>query len=268
MSDLDGREDFAEQLAEAAGAVIRPLFRAHGLVDDKFDGTGAGLGGYDPVTIADRAAEEAMRALIHQHYPEDGVEGEEMEDVPSSSGFTWVLDPIDGTRAFILGLPLWGTLIALNDGAKPIYGVLDQPYTGERWIGGLGRGGFRHKDGVDGLGTRATDTLADAMLMATHPSIFETRDEQSAFARLSQSVKMVRWGGDCYAYGLVASGMVDLVVEANLKPFDIQALIPIVEAAGGIITDWQGGPCHTGGQVVAAANAALHAQAMKLLNDD
>ncbi|MGB0922195.1 MAG: histidinol-phosphatase [Alphaproteobacteria bacterium] len=260
MAGLNGRLEFAEKLAEAAGEAIRPLFRAHGAVDDK-----AAPGSFDPVTQADKAAERAMRALIAQYFPDDGVLGEEEDDVPSRSGYTWVLDPIDGTRAFILGLPLWGTLIALNDGTRPIYGVLDQPYTGERWLGGEGRNKFVDQAGTRVLQTSATTQLADAMIMATHPEIFSTQAEQAAFGRVADQCRMVRWGGDCYGYGLLAMGQVDLVIESSLKAFDIQALIPIIEAAGGLVTDWQGNTCYDGGQILAAANPALHEVAMVAL---
>lgn len=261
MSDIGDRLKFAETLADAAGAVITPLFRAHGAVDDK-----AAPGSFDPVTQADKAAESAMRALIHEHFPDDGVLGEEHDDVASTSGYTWVLDPIDGTRAFILGLPLWGTLIALNDGTRPIFGVLDQPYMGERWLGGEGQNSFADRTGTRVLKTSDTTALADAMIMSTHPEIFQTAVERAAFDRVADQCRMVRWGGDCYAYGLLALGSVDLVVEASLNPFDIQALIPIIEAAGGLVTNWQGGTCYEGGQILAAANSEIHKVAMAQLN--
>lgn len=261
MTDIGNRLEFAQKLADAAGAVITPLFRAHGAVDDK-----AAPGAFDPVTQADKAAESAMRALIAEHFPDDGVLGEEHEDTPSASGYTWVLDPIDGTRAFILGLPLWGTLIALNDGTRPIFGVLDQPYTGERWLGGQGQNNFADRTGNRPLKTSATTALSDAMVMATHPEIFSTPKERVAFERVADQCRMVRWGGDCYAYGLLALGAVDLVVESSLKAFDIQALIPIIEAAGGLVTNWQGGTCYDGGQILAAANLEIHKAAMDALN--
>lgn len=254
---------FAGRLADAAGAVIRPWFRAEIDVTDK----GAGRAGYDPVTVADREAEDAMRALIRSTHPTHGILGEERGAEPGSDPLTWVLDPIDGTRAFLCGMPQWGTLIALNDGTRPILGVLDQPVTGERWIGCEGRAelvtGTRKKT----LATRRCASLASAVLTTTHPTSTFTEPEAAAFQELARSVKMSRYGGDCYAYGLLAMGFIDLVVEAALAPWDVQALIPIVEGAGGLFTSWTGGDAQHGGRVVAAGDPRVHAEALAVLRD-
>lgn len=243
-------QSFAEQLADAAAEAIKPYFRADLSVDDK----GGRL--FDPVTEADRAAERAMRALIQRHYPEHGILGEEEEAVPSQNGLTWVLDPIDGTRAFITGLPLWGTLIALNDGERPVLGVMNQPFTGERYIGGAHSA---HCNGTP-LKTRACADLASARLMCTTPDMFDSDVRRQAFEDIAHDARLVRFGGDCYAYCMLASGFVDVIIEASLQPYDVQALIPIVEGAGGVMTAWDGSSAQHGGAVIACGDAALHAQ--------
>ena len=229
---------FAGRLADASGAVILPYFRTEMPVDDKADLWG-GAKGYDPVTEADRNAEAAIRALIEAEYPGHGILGEEHGEKKGTEPFTWVLDPIDGTRAFITGLPLWGTLIALNDGTKPVVGVMDQPFTKERYIGNPA-GAF-----LDGrrLKTRACPSLAHARLMTTSPHLFRTEEDRAAFERVAAKAQLVRYGGDCYAYAMIAAGQVDVVVETGLEAYDIQALIPIVEGAGGRVTSWEGGDC-------------------------
>ncbi len=261
MTDLSDITNFAEQLADAAASAILPFFRERPQVDDK----GAD-GWFDPVTEADKAAERAMRQLIEATFPAHGILGEEEDEKPGSGEGRWVLDPIDGTRAFMSGLPTWGTLIAFDPGSGPAVGIIDQPYMKERWVAGPEGGRFDSPLGERALKTSDCTSLDDAILMATHPEIFVTSDERAGFDAVASRVKLLRWGGDCYSYGLVALGLADLVIEANLKPFDIQAIIPIVTAAGGVITDWQGGSADNGGQVVAAATPALHAEALKLLN--
>lgn len=248
---------FAEQLADAAATAIKPYFRSDLNVADK--------GGYlfDPVTAADKAAERAMRELIVARYPDHGILGEEEDEVVSSSDLTWVLDPIDGTRAFITGLPLWGTLIALNDGQRPVLGVMDQPFTGERYIGGPS-GAWRN--GTP-LKTRPCENLGAARLMCTTPDMFDTIVRRNAFEAVAKQARLVRFGGDCYAYCMLASGFVDAIVEANLQPYDVQALIPIIEAAGGVVTSWNGKSAQYGGTVVACGDRQLHAQLVGLLRD-
>lgn len=250
---------FAERLADTAGAVIRPWFRT------KLDVTDKGTAGYDPVTVADREAEAAMRALIREEHPTHGVLGEEHGAEPGSEPLTWVLDPIDGTRAFVCGMPQWGTLIALHDGARPILGVLDQPVTGERWIGHGGRAELVTGSSRAPIATRPCAGLASAVLTTTHPTDYFSPEEAEAFQRLAGLAQMTRYGGDCYAYGLLALGFIDLVVESSLNPWDIQALIPIIEGAGGIVSSWDGGDAQKGGRVVAAGDARVHAEALSVL---
>lgn len=252
---LSEYQAFAEQLADAAALAIQPYFRSNPEVMDK----GGHL--FDPVTVADQSAERAMRELIHARYPSHGVLGEEEEAVIGSSGLTWVLDPIDGTRAFITGLPLWGTLIALNDGQGPVLGVMNQPFTGERYVGNPS-GAWRN--GIP-LKTRSCDGLSSAILMCTTPDMFKTPERREAFESVATKVRLLRFGGDCYAYCMLASGFVDAIVESSLKPYDVQALIPIIEGAGGVITTWDGLPAQHGGSVVACGDPRLHAQLIELL---
>jgi histidinol-phosphatase len=252
---------FAHQLADAAGRVIRPYFRRKIDVIDK----GAGAAMFDPVTAADRQAEQAIRALIELECPADGILGEEFPEKEGNSGRVWVIDPVDGTRAFITGQTQWGTLIALNDDGIPVLGVLDQPVLRERFFGTGDKAELHSADGVVTLKTRACADLSQAVLMTTHPWNYFDTSEQEEFRHLADAALLSRFGGDCYAYGLLAMGFVDLVVEARLKPWDIQALIPIVEGAGGIITNWNGGPCSDGGRVVAAGDRRVHAAALKFL---
>ena len=252
---------FAEELADLSGPAILPYFRAPIVVANKDVG-----GGFDPVTAADREAETVIRAAIKRRYPDHGILGEEHGAEAGASALTWVIDPIDGTRAFVCGMPQWGTLIALNDGARPIVGVLDQPYTRERWVASNGTTSFRGADGRRSmLRTRPCPSLRDAVLTTTSPAGYFNEGEQRAFWDLSAAARLTRFGGDCYAYGLLAMGFVDVIVEAALKPWDIQALIPIVENAGGIVTTWDGKPAMTGGQVVACGDAKLHAAVCEAL---
>ncbi len=251
----------ANALADAARAAILPHFRAPGLrADNKKHG-----GGYDPVTIADREAEAAMRAILARARPEDAILGEELGASPGSSGLTWVLDPIDGTRGFVSGTPTWGVLIAVGGPEGPALGLIDQPYIGERFLGGFGAAWSDGPQGHRPLATSAVTRLADATLFSTFPKV-GSRDERAAFEALSAQVQLTRFGMDCYAYALLAAGHVDLVVEAGLQPHDIQAPIALIQAAGGIVTDWQGGPAHAGGRALAAATPALHAAALEILS--
>lgn len=260
-AELSDLTDFAEELADLSGKTILPHFRERITVHNKL-----GDGGFDPVTEADRAAEEAIRARIKARFPSHGILGEEYGAEPGTSPLTWVLDPIDGTRAFMCGMAQWGTLIALNDGARPIVGVLDQPYTGERWVASNGRSMFRDARGQRSqLKTRACPSLKAATLSTTSPVGYFSEAEQRAFWRLSGEARLTRFGGDCYAYGLLAMGFIDLIIESTLKPWDVQALIPIVENAGGVITTWTGEPAQDGGSVVACGDAVLHAAVIDAL---
>ncbi len=255
LSDLE----IAEEMADAARAAILPFFRQTNLeTDNKL------AGGFDPVTVADRAAEEAMRAVLAEHRPQDGIFGEEFGQTTGTSGRVWVLDPIDGTRGFISGTPTWGVLIALSCEAGPILGVIDQPYIGERFVGGTGYAFVKGPMGRTQLGTRDTRALDQAIVFTTFPEV-GTEAEGEGFRAVSQHAKLTRYGMDCYAYALLAAGQIDLVVEAGLNAYDIQAPIAVIEAAGGIVTDWQGKPAHEGGRALAAATPELHAAALEIL---
>jgi histidinol phosphatase-like enzyme (inositol monophosphatase family) len=248
----------AEQAAEAAGAVIRPLFRSKLLVEAKGDAS--------PVTEADRAAERAMRDLIAANFPHHGILGEEYGSERAEAEWLWVLDPIDGTRAFLTGRPLFGTLIALLRHGVPVLGIIDQPVTGERWTGVVGRPTMF----VSPMGgiprCRPCSSLAEAELSCTAPDLFAFGDD-GRFERLRRAARRVTWGGDCYGYGLVALGLVDVVAESGLKTWDWAALVPVIEGAGGSVTDWSGAPLRLGalGHVLALGDAALLAEAVGLL---
>lgn len=222
-------------------------------------------GGFDPVTVADRAAEAAMRDVLAKRRPHDGILGEEYGNAEGTSGLTWVLDPIDGTRGYLSGTPTWGVLIALSDATGPKFGMIDQPYTGERFIGGLGEARLQGPHGELPLRARSTQTFEDAIIFTTFPEVGHA-DEGAAFHDLAKRCRLTRYGTDCYAYALLALGQIDLVVEAGLHPYDIQAPIAVIEAAGGIVTDWQGNPAHFGGRALAAATPELHAAALEILS--
>lgn len=253
--------DTAHEMADAARAAILPYFRARDLsADNKL------AEGFDPVTVADRAAEEAMRAVLARRRPDDTILGEEFGAQDGTSGLTWVLDPIDGTRAFIAGTPTWGVLIAVSDTSGPVYGIVDQPYIGERFEGGFGLARATGPQGSWPLKTGGTQALSEAILFTTFPEVGSPA-EGAAFHAVAAQAKLTRYGMDCYAYALLASGHVDLVIEAGLQSYDIQGPMAVVQAAGGIVTDWTGGPVHMGGRAVAAANPALHAAALAILSD-
>lgn len=248
----------AHRLADAARLAVHPHFRSPALVAES---KGAA---FDPVTAADRAVEDALRAILAAERPQDAILGEERADTPGTSGLTWVIDPIDGTRAFLAGAPTWGVLIALADAAGPFLGIIDQPHVGERFAGGLGAARVTGPRGTDPLATRPPRPLPEAILLSTFPEV-GTPAERAAFARVADRVRLVRYGLDCTGYALLAAGQVDLVIEAGLAPYDVAAPIAVIEAAGGMVTDWRGGPAQGGGQVLAAANPAVHAAAMALL---
>jgi myo-inositol-1(or 4)-monophosphatase len=255
--------DFAHTLADAAGAVILPHFRSQLAVENK------DTAAFDPVTVADRDAEAAMRALIRERFPGHGILGEEF-GVQAGGEATWVLDPVDGTRGFITGLPTWGTLIGLQVGERPLVGVMDQPFVRDRFVGSP-LGAEMRSIGPDGvtrrvpLRVRPCASLAEAVMSTTSPELFASAADREAFDRLRRPARLVRYGGDCYAYCMLALGLIDLVVESGLKPYDIVALIPIIERAGGVVTSWDGGSAHRGGRVVAAGDRRLHAAALALL---
>ena len=257
---IDQRLAFAHRLADAAGELIRPYFRKRIEVTDK-----GPAGFYDPVTEADKRAEETIRELIATHYPQDGILGEEWGEVPGKSGYRWVLDPIDGTRAFIAGQPLWGTLIALELRGKPVLGILDQPFLRERFVGTDVQTLFSHAGGTVNLRTRACSSLADAVICTTHPMLHFHEKERERYFRVERACRLSRYGGDCYAYALVAMGFIDLVIETDLKRWDVAAILPIIAGASGVVSDWNGDPITDGGNIVAAGDARVHAQAVKML---
>jgi len=252
----------AEAAADAAGAAIRPYFRSRLAIERKGD--------LSPVTIADRAAEQAMRAVLAKRFPEHGIFGEELAAERPDARLRWVLDPIDGTRAFITGRPIFGTLIGLLDGDRAVLGLIDQPVTGERWIGAAGRP-TRFRGPLGGIaGCRSCPSLAEAELSCTTPDMLGEA-ELPRWRRLAGAVRRVSWGGDCYAYGLLALGQIDLIAEADLKLWDWAALLPVVEGAGGRMTDWDGralsplAATSAAYRVLAVGDPALLPQAAALL---
>lgn len=252
-------EAFVERLATVAGEAVMPFFRTTIGIEDK-----GGKGSFDPVTAADHAGESAMRQLIKSTFPSHGIVGEEFGDEAKDAEYVWVLDPIDGTRGFISGLPTWGTLIGLMKGGAPVYGLMSQPFVKERFWGDGGSARYRGPLGDRKLRVRSCSRLEDAVMSATSPRLFAGR-ELKAFESVEQTARLTRYGGDCYAYCLVAGGQIDLVVEAGLKPYDIVALIPIIEGAGGVVTNWQGEPATEGGRIVAAGDRRVHAEALEIL---
>lgn len=267
--DLDELVAVATEVADAARRQTLAAFRRPLLVEDKaggerptIDGTG-----FDPVTAADRAAEAAMREVLRRRRPHDGVQGEELADTPGTSGLSWVLDPIDGTRSYIAGMPTWGTLIGVSDVDGPFLGIIDQPHVGERFHGidhpGRRQAWLRRGGGRSPLRTRHRP-LGEAILFTSFPEV-GTETERDAFRRVQDEVRLTRYSADCYAYAMLAAGHVDLVIEAGLQPHDIHALVPIVEAAGGVTSAWTGGPGHHSGRFLAAGSPALHAAALDLL---
>ncbi|MGQ0531384.1 MAG: histidinol-phosphatase [Caulobacteraceae bacterium] len=249
---------FADRLAEAARAAILPFFRAPHACEDK------GGGRFDPVTEADRAAETAMRALIEAAFPDHGVLGEEYGETRGRSGYQWVLDPIDGTRAFIAGLPTWGVLIGLYHEGRPLIGVMDQPFLDERYRGWTNGANVTARGATRPLKTRQCARLSEAILSTTDPYLFGG-EEAEAFARVRAAAKLTRYGYDCYAYAMVALGHIDCVIESGLKPFDIAALIPILAGAGGGVCSWDGGDAAQGGRVLAYGDAQVRDEALALL---
>jgi histidinol phosphatase-like enzyme (inositol monophosphatase family) len=256
--DFQAYMALAHALADIAGAVILPHFRTGLAVDHK------GGAAFDPVTAADRDAETAIRQAIAAAYPSHGIVGEEFGDSHGSSKYCWIIDPIDGTRAFIIGQPLWGTLIGLTADGAPLLGLMDQPFTRERFWGGEREAFFRRDGQTTTMHVRPCAALADAVIASTAPDMFEGGDAE-AFERLSRAVRLRRFGGDCYNYCLLAMGHIDLVVESGLKPFDILPLVPIIERAGGVVSTWDGNDPRDGGRIIAAGDARLHAAAVKML---
>ena len=266
VAALDDRsvEEFAaflKLLLRRAGESVLPYFRRSIPIDDKRDGQP----GFDPVTVADRKAEQVMRAAIRSRYPGHGIYGEEYGFEPGAAGLTWVLDPIDGTRSFVAGMLHWGVVAALYDGENTVLGGVYQPVLDELFTGD-GRAAWCENDGSDRkLSVRNCAGLEEAVVCCTHPDMFDRVSELSAFRAVERRARLSRYGGDCYLYCLLAMGCIDLCVEASIKPYDIQGLIPVVRGAGGVITTWDGGAPEDGGRIVAAGDRQVHAQALELL---
>ena len=251
----------ANLLADTARPETLKYFRQSDLSTENKE-----VDGYDPVTVADKAAEEAMRAVLEAERPDDGIIGEEFGVKPGTSGLTWVLDPIDGTRGYVSGTPTWGILISVADETGPLMGLIDQPYIKERFIGGFGRSFMNGPLGEKPLGCRKSLPIDQARLLTTFPEV-GSHEEEKAFHKVAEQVQLTRYGMDCYGYALLAAGQVDLVIEAGLQSYDIHAPIAVIQAAGGIVSNWQGGAAHHGGRVIAAANKDIHAVALSILQD-
>jgi histidinol phosphatase-like enzyme (inositol monophosphatase family) len=251
---------FIGRLATAAGETILPFFRTSLSIENKSVGHD-----FDPVTEADRAAEAVMRRLIKANFPQHGIVGEEFGSEGEDAEYVWVLDPIDGTKSFIAGFPIWGTLIALLHRGTPVFGMMHQPFIGERFLGDNGSAHYRGPSGERRLSVRRCASLREATCYTTSPLLMSDND-RPAFARVENAVRLSRYGGDCYSYCMLAAGHLDLVVETELKPYDIAALIPIIAGAGGVVTTWDGAPAQNGGRIVAAGDPRVHEAVIKLLN--
>ena len=252
---------FIGQLATSSGETILPFFRTSLSIDNK-----STAHDFDPVTEADRAAEAVMRRLIKANFPQHGIVGEEFGNEREDAEYVWVLDPIDGTKSFIAGFPIWGTLIALLHKGTPVFGMMHQPFIGERFSGDSGSAHYSGSAGMRKLAVRRCSSLKEATMFTTSPLLMNEPDRQ-AFRRVEREVRLSRYGGDCYAYCVLAAGHVDLLIETELKPHDVLALIPIIEGSGGIITTWDNGPPHNGGRIIAAGDKRVHEHAMALLNE-
>jgi myo-inositol-1(or 4)-monophosphatase len=249
---------FVDELAAVSGETILPFFRTALSVTNK------GADAFDPVTAADHAAETVMRALISRTFPAHGIVGEEFGQDRPDAEYVWVLDPIDGTKSFMSGMPAWGTLIALMRLGEPVFGMMNQPFIRERFSGDGQHATYRGPAGDRDLRVRACDKLSDAVLFTTSPLLMKEADRQ-AFGKVEAKVRLSRYGGDCYAYCMLAAGHVDLVIETELKPYDVIPLVPIITGAGGVVTTWDNGSPLAGGRIIAAGDKRVHAAALELL---
>lgn len=256
MDFCDELAEFAQELAGVARLETLARWRGTCAVEDK------GSSDYDPVTAADRDAERAMRSLIRKRYPDHGIIGEEWPDEPGTSDYHWSLDPIDGTRSFVCGLPIWTTLIGLLDGRGPVFGLIDAPALDETYVGGPEGGWLTCKGECTQLRTSGRTRLAEASLSTTDPFLF---DDPAAFGSIRSAVRITRYGQDGYAYARLAAGSLDLVIESGLKPHDYNALIPVIAAAGGHIGNWHGGEDFSTGHVIAAATRGLYDEVVEVL---
>src|SRR5712671_6623678 len=252
---------FVDELASVSGETILPFFRTALSIEDK-----GRPGGFDPVTAADHAAETAMRTLIRRTFPDHGIIGEEFGEERADAEYVWVLDPIDGTKSFISGMPVWGTLIALTRFGEPVFGVMNQPFTRERFSGDGGGAHYRGPTGTRELRVRPCAGLDEATLFTTSPLLMNEADRQ-AFGKVERAVRLSRYGGDCYAYCMLAAGHIDLVIETEIKPYDVLPLVPIITGAGGVVTTWENGSPSAGGRIIAAGDKRVHAAAMELLRN-
>jgi histidinol-phosphatase len=250
---------FVDRLADVSGEAILPFFRTSLAIEDKSRG-----GRFDPVTEADRAAEAAMRALIRQTFPEHGIVGEEFGNERPDAEYVWVLDPIDGTKSFISGMLAWGTLIGLTRFGDPVFGMMHQPFTRERFTGDGRAARYRGPGGARDLLVRPCGALSEALLFTTSPLLMNT-DDRRAFGRVEDAVRLSRYGGDCYSYCMLAAGHIDVVIETELKPYDVIPIIPIITGAGGVVTNWEGGRAESGGRMVVAGDTRTHKAALKIL---
>jgi myo-inositol-1(or 4)-monophosphatase len=253
---------FAVEIAEAAAPIALRYFRAPLDVQNKMAG-----GGFDPVTRADREVETFLRDAIGKRYPTHGIFGEEHGRSAGTDAWEWIIDPIDGTRSYISGSPAWGTLIGVLRDQVPLAGVVHVPFLRETYAGSAA-GAWMQREGTRvPLRTRPTATLAEAIICCTHPATFTDERDHRGFRRVADRCRMLRYGGDCYSYCMLALGQVDLIVEGSLQPYDIVPIMPIVVAAGGVTSDARGATAQQGGVIVTAANPALHAQALALMQE-
>ncbi len=250
---------FAIALAEASAREILPYFRRNTPVEVK-DGPV-----WDPVTEGDRAGERAIRAMIEEHYPDHGIHGEEYGIKEGRSGFTWILDPVDGTRAFVCGMPTWATLIGLSFEGQPAVGLMNQPLVGDMFYGNPHGAWHNYRGTTEAIRTRTGIALARASLGTTAPELYRSDQDQRDFQRLKSKVQLTRYGGDSYFYCVMAAGHVDIAMDANLQPYDIAPLLPIVKGAGGVAAEWTGGDPAQGGRVITAGSQALLYEALEVL---
>ena len=250
---------FALQLARASAQEILPFFRKNIQIDVKSGEL------WDPVTEGDRAGERIMRAMIEERYPDHGINGEEYGVKPSRSGFTWVLDPVDGTRAFVTGMPTWATLIGLNFEDRAMVGVMNQPFVGETFYGNPEGAWSLHQGTTVKIKTRAARPLAQAAFTTTAPELYRSAGEKAVLKRLSEATQLTRYGGDAYFFCVLAAGQTDVAIDAHMQPYDIAPLIPIIEGAGGVVTTWERKPAAEGGNVIAASSPEVYEEALAVI---